>query len=263
MNWLRITTIIQKNLLLLSRDLMQVTDMVYWPLLDITLWGFTSAWMATSQEQGSNVALIMLTALTMFHIMMRAHLDIAQSVVFELWDRNLVNLFSSPLTIGEFSIGVMLLGIVKSSFTLIFCSTVIWALHGLNVFAIGWQLIPMIAALIISGWSIGFFIAGLLMYWGQRAQGFIWSIGWLFGAFCGVFYPITILPQWAQYIARLMPMTYVFEGTRHAITTNILPTSYVYTSMTLSILYFLASYAFFRSMFRRSKRYGLSRLEQE
>lgn len=263
MNWQRIYTIIQKNLLLLSRDLIQITDLIYWPLLDITLWGFTSTWMASGQEDGGAIALTTLTALMLFHIMLRAHMDVAISVVYELWDRNLVNLFSSPITIDEFCSGIMILGIIKSIFTLLFCSIVIWALHGLNVFALGWQLVPLIIALIISGWSMGFFIAGLLMYWGQRAQGFIWSIGWLFGAFCGVFYPITILPQWAQYIARSMPMTYVFEGVRYAIVNNTLPMTGIYISIGLSIAYFIVTNTFFKSMFRYSRLYGLSRLEQE
>jgi ABC-2 type transport system permease protein len=263
MNWLRISTIMQKNLLLLSRDLIQVTDLIYWPLLDIILWGFASSWSGTNQDQTNLFALTTLTALTLFHIMNRVHMDVAIGLAHELWDRNLVNLFSSPLSTGEWSLGVMLLGIIKSSFTILFCSAVIWGLHGLNVFSLGWLIIPLIIALIFSGWTTGFFIAGLLLYWGQRAQGFIWSIGWLFAAFCGVFYPTTILPYWAQAIARLLPMTYVFEGVRYAIAHNSLPAQYIYVSITLSVGYFLLAYFFFKRMFLRSRVYGLSRLEQE
>lgn len=263
MNWLRISTVIQKNLVLLGRDLLQITDLVYWPLLDIVLWGFTSTWLASNQQDAGPVALTMLTALTLFHLMSRAHMDVAVSMVHELWDRNLVNLFSSPLTIGEWSVGAMFLGIIKGSFTLLFCSLVIWLLHGLNVFSLGWLLIPLVIALIISGWSTGFFIAGLLMYWGQRAQSFIWSIGWLLAAFCGVFYPITVLPESVQYVSRILPMTYVFEGVRYAIATKTLPATYVYLSILLSLLYFLLAYMFFQGMFNYSRNYGLSRLEQE
>ncbi len=263
MNLQRITTVIQKNLLLLSRDLLQITDLVYWPLLDITLWGFTSAWLGTNQPGGNVVALTTLTALTLFHIMSRSHMDIAVSLVNELWDRNLVNLFSSPLSIGEWSLSAMLLGMVKSSFTVLFCSFVIWLLHGYNVFSLGWLMIPLMMALIFSGWSTGFFVSGMLLGWGQRVQNFIWSIPWLFAAFCGVFYPITILPHWAQIIARLLPMTYVFEGTRYAIANHALPSKYIYLSILLSIFYFVLGYMFFRKMFSRSKNFGLSRLEQE
>lgn len=263
MNMLRITTIVQKNILLMSRDPLQITDLVYWPLLDITLWGFSSAWLASQDPAHSSAAIITLIALTLFHIMSRAHMDVAVNLITEIWDRNLVNIFSSPLSVSEWAMGVMIIGSIKGAFTLLFCSAVIWLLHGFNVFFLGWMLMPFVISLVFCGWAIGFFTAGMLLYWGQKAQSFIWSLGWLCAAFCGVFYPITVLPVSAQYISRLLPMTYVFEGVRFAITTNTLPVSNIVLGFIMSIVYFIAARIFFAIMFTYSLERGLSRLEYE
>lgn len=263
MNWARVFTILQKELITIGRDPLQISDLAYWPFLDILLWGFTSSWFVAQQADAPILALTTLTALTLFHLMSRAHMDVAGTLVYELWGRNLINLFSSPLNISEWAMAAMLLGFIKGSFTALFCSLVIWLLHGFNVLSLGLTLVPFMFALIISGWSTGFFISGLLMYWGVRAQTLIWSISWLLAAICGVFYPIDILPRTIQYISRLFPMTYAFEGIRYAVSTNTSPLGNAFTSIGMSIIYFVATYTFFTRMFGKSKEYGLSRLEQE
>jgi ABC-2 type transport system permease protein len=86
-------------------------------------------------------------------------------------------------------------------------------------------------------------------------------LAFVFAPFCAVFYPVQILPFWAQKIAWALPPTYIFEGMRKILTANLFPASYFWTSMTLNALYLTLSIALFRYAFNKSRDRGLGRFE--
>lgn len=238
----------------------QLSDLFYWPLVDILLWGLTSAWIQ-SQHPVANLPLILMTGLIFWQIAWRGSNDISVSLLHEFWHRNLVNMFSTPLKISEWCAGVILLCFCKLLITIAFGSIAVYLLYALNVFTVGWYFIPFAALLLVFGWSIGFIAAGMIIYWGHQVEMFAWMIAFLFAPFSAVFYPVAILPAWAQAIAWSLPGTYVFEGMRQILNTGNFPMQYFWYSLGLNILYLLLSVSFFNWMFKKSRVKGLARLE--
>lgn len=236
-------------------------DFIYWPLLDIIIWGFTSRWISTYND--NNIELTLLTCLVFWQASYRANLDISLNLLSELWYRNIVNLFATPLKLSEWIIAAMFLGLINAAIAVSFGGLALWILYKVNMLCLGWQLIPFFLSLVMSGWVIGFGSAALLFRFGQKIQKLVWSMGWFFIPISAVYYPLSSLPIWAQTISSFVPMSYVFEGIRSFITTKIFPTQNILISFGLNILYGTISLIFFRYMFELSRIQGLARLENE
>lgn len=261
MNTQRILGVFFRYFYVIRNNLQHLSDLFYWPLVEILLWGLTSVWMKNQNFHVQNLPLILMTGLIFWQISWRGSVDISISLLQELWHRNLVNFFSTPLKLSEWITGIMLLSICKLVITIAFCSVVIFLLYTLNVFTMGWSFLPFAISLAIFGWTIGFIASSCIIYWGHAVEMFAWMIGALFAPFSAVFYPVEVLPHWAQLISWSIPTTYIFEGMRSLLYHGHFPSSYFWISILLNIVYLGASITLFRHMFEKSRKKGFARLE--
>lgn len=244
-----------------TRDLLTIADFVCWPLIDIIIWGMTSLWLEQSGSQVSHIMVTVVSALVLWQIVYQANMDIANNLLEEFWSQNLVNIFSSPLTVNEWIAAVMLLGTIKMLFIITLGTVVAWFLYAFSVFSMGIAIIPFIISLLVFGWALGFLTAALIMYGGMRVHWATWIMGAFIAPFIGIYYPVSALPGWAQNIAHVLPPTYVFEGMREVIKHNTLKLDYLGMSMGLNVVLLTTSILFFRFMFEKSRTKGLARIE--
>jgi ABC-2 type transport system permease protein len=259
----RIYVLVKKNLLSTCRDFARISDMFFWPLIDITIWGFTGTWVQGSPNTGSALPLMLLCAIVLWQATWRASIDVTISLFDELTSRNLLNLFVTPLQLNEWAVAGMILGLIKTCVMIPYSALIVWLMYGINIFAVGWGLLICLALLIMSGWFIGFLAACCLLIGGQKMQTIMWMSSWLFLPFSGVFYSIKVLPAWAQVISHALPMTYIFESVRIYIMHGTLPLNYLLLGATLSMLYIACALVFFKISFEYAKGNGLMQLEKE
>jgi ABC-2 type transport system permease protein len=260
MSLYRIFGVFLRYFFVARKGINQLSDLFYWPLVDILLWGLTSSWIQ-SQSDVPNLPLFLMTGLIFWQITWRGSSDISVSLLQEFWHRNLVNLFSTPLKISEWILGMILLCLCKLCITIAFGALTVYILYSLNVFTIGWAFLPFTASLLIFGWTISFLASSCIIYWGHKVEMFAWMAAFVFAPFSAIFYPVTILPAWAQTIAWSLPTTYIFEGMRFLLTTHIFPTTYFWISIGLNILYLMLALCLFNFMFNKTRNKGLARLE--
>lgn len=239
----------------------QIADLLYWPAIDIALWGLTTVWIQQSHGGVSNVALIVMTGLIFWQIVWRGNYEISVNLLQEFWNRNLVNLFSTPLKLAEWMIGVVILSFTKVFVALGFGTLLVYLMYALNIFKLGWAFLPFTALLMMSGWVIGFLAASVVIYWGQRFQMLAWMSAYLFAPVSAVYYPVTVLPKWLQSIAWSLPTTYVFEGMRSILQGNPFPWDAFWWSLALNIIYLVIMMCVFAFAFEKSRSKGLARFE--
>ncbi len=256
----RIYGVFLRYFFVLKRGGIQLADLFYWPLVDILLWGLTSVWIQTHSPV-TNLPLILMTGLIFWQIAWRGSVDVSVSLLQEFWHRNLVNLFSTPLKISEWSFGILLLCFCKLIITVLFGSLCVYILYALNVFTIGWAFLPFAALLLLFGWTLGFLSSSAIIYWGAKVEAFAWMIAFIFAPFSAVFFPVSILPKWAQWISWCLPTTYIFEGMRCILSNSHFPLHYFWVSLSLDLLYLFLAVSLFRYMFEKSRAKGLARLE--
>ncbi|MBI2036199.1 ABC transporter permease [Candidatus Microgenomates bacterium] len=240
----------------------RLTDMFYWPAMDLLIWGLTGFYFIKSSAEFSSLLFVILSGLIFWLVVWRTQYEITTNMLSEIWDKNIVNIFASPLKISEWIAAFMVFGITKMFISLTFSSILAFVLFKLNVFLYGFYLIPLIVNLILTGWAAGFFVAGFLVRFGNTIQTLAWAGVYLIAPFSAIFYPITILPTWAQKISQFVPSSYVFEGIREILFTGHLSTDKIIASLALNLIYLILSICFFTFMFHKSRKLGLGRLIQ-
>ena len=258
MKWHRIKALFFRHLYPLRRDFDLLSDMIYWPLVDTLLWGITSQWISEASGNAS-VALSILMALLMWNVIWRSQSEISRNLIDEIWNNNLVNLFSTPLMVKEWLVAAMGLSILKTAFTLSIVTGVILLMWQADFLFFGWWLLPFLFSMITTGWWIGFIAAGIVLRFGPKMQTVVWTLPGALLPFSAVFFPLERFPEALQAISRLVPTTYVFETMRAVAAGAAVDWQTFSFSLVLNTIYLvLALWYFVRSM-RYSVRLGLGR----
>lgn len=261
MNFHRIQAIVWRQFLPLRRDAYRYVDLFYWPFFDLLVWGFAGALMQKTCSTQTNM--ILLTALVGWLVINRIHLELAYNLVEEMWSENITNLFATPLSVDEWATASVLTGVIKGSVALVFGTAVVHFLYGLPFAPFLSAVIPFLPLLWLSGWFLGFTALAVLVALGQRANSAIWIIGWCATPFSGIFYPVSVLPTWAQYISHILPTTPIFTLMRTFVETGALSYSAWGTAFLINALCCSLAYGLFRLMFARTKKTGLAQLNND
>jgi len=261
MNKARVWAVMLRHLYYFKHSWERWTDAFYWPAVDILLWGLTSVYIREIANSVPNLVLVILTGLVFWQVVWRSQYEITVNLLEEMWNQNMVNLFSTPLKISEWMMGLAVVGVAKMVLTAGFAFFLVFALYKVNVFQVGWLFLPMMMMLLMSGWYIGFFVAGLLIRWGKNIQTMAWAGVYLLAPFSAIYYPVSSLPEWAQKVASFIPTSYLFEGMRSMLLTGTVDQSGLLKSAGLIFGYLILSIGFFFMMFNQSKKQGLASLE--
>ena len=256
MNASRIKGIIIQSLYNLKHSYEDIVDTFFWPIMDVIIWGFMTTFLATAQGNAAKVVSFLMGGLILWNIVWRAQQDIALALLRNVWNRNILNLFSSPLTPWEFVTATMILGFIKIIFTLVIVSFAAFVLYSFNLFSLGFSLIPFFISLIAFAWAVGIFITGLIIRYGMRIQSLAWSFIAILQPVSAVFYPLSILPPFLRKIAWFLPTTHIFEGMRQILSGGQLSKEHLLWAFGLNIIYLILSAWFFIFMFEKSREKG-------
>jgi ABC-2 type transport system permease protein len=261
MNFNRVWAIVVRHLYNFRHSLDRMSDVFYWPAMNILLWGFTSVFISQFGDNLSFIVLTLISGIIFWLIVWKGSAEISVNLLEEMWNQNMMNLFASPLRLREWIAGVFILSIINLFVSVSFSALLALVIYKTNIFTIGFYLIPFMVSLLISGWAMGLLISGAIIRYGTRIQTLAWTGVTLLAPFSGVYYPVSILPSWAQNIALFLPTSYIFEGMRSVVFTGSLPWDMLVKSFILNILLLALGMWFFAFMFEKSRVRGLSRLE--
>jgi ABC-2 type transport system permease protein len=212
--WGRISGVMLRQMYLYKRTLHRWLETVYWPVLDITLWGLLSRYIADT-DPSSRIGFGLLGALISWDILFRAQQSVSVGFLEDMWSRNVLNVWSTPIRAWEYVGGTVLVGIVRVTLGAVIAIAIAAFAFGFHfVTEVGLPLVPCLFALLLMGWSVGVATTAAILRLGQGAEELAWALGFLFQPFSAVFYPIAVLPSWMRGIAFFVPASHVFEGMR-------------------------------------------------
>lgn len=249
-----------RHLYPLRRDFDLLSDMIYWPIVDTLLWGITSQWMVDEAGVPSLVASI-LTGLVLWNVIWRAQAEVSRNLMDEIWNNNLVNLFSTPLSVKEWMTGVLMLSIVKTGITMTLLIPLVLVLYRVSLLSMGLWLVVFMALATMTGWWVGFISAGIVLRYGPKVQTVVWTLPGFLLPLSAIYYPVAQLPQWLQPLAMAIPTTYVFESMRSLLNTGTVPLNYIGISALLNMAYLCLALWFFVRSFAYSRNLGLGRFD--
>ena len=256
MRWHRINALLIRHLYLYKRSVPRIMDILFWPVMTLILWGFISKYLEKSNLSGINIVTILLGAIIFWEILSESQHSLSVAFLEEVWEKNLINIFVSPLKISEFIASTALLGIVRVLMVTTIISLIAFFSYTFNIFTIGFYIIPFTINLLIFGWILGLLIVAVILRFGTSAQVLAFGIMFLIQPFTAVFYPISILPAFARYISLSLPSTYVFEGLRQVINEGTFSINNFLFGLGLNIIYLILALWFFYKMFAYIKSQG-------
>ena len=210
----RIGALVLRHWYLISGSLPRLLDLAYWPVVQMVLWGFIQKFLATQSTYFASAAGLLLAAVMLWDILFRGQISLALSFFEEVYSRNLGHLLATPLRAWEFVAALMAASLIRTVIGIVPASLLAIWFFGFSVYSLGLALIFFFLSLIAFGWSIGFFVSGLVLRYGLGAEGFAWAFIFALAPLSGVYYPTTILPAWLQTFSAVLPASYIFEGMR-------------------------------------------------
>jgi len=253
----RAGAIVLRQVYLLRGSPARVVPLFAWVAIDIVLWGFITRFLSRISSPGFHIVPALLGAVLLWDFLTRVMQGVTMAFFEDVWSRNFLNIFATPLQISEYLVGLVATSICTSIIGLAVMLGVASLVFGLSFAAYGAALAPFLMVLFLSGIALGVFAAGVVLRLGPASEWLIWPIPTLISPFVGVFYPLSILPGWMQAVSRVLPPAYVFEGMRAVVAGKGAPMDQLAWGAGLAVLYILAACLFFWRVYRYAIRTGL------
>ncbi len=82
-----------RHLYLIKSSFPRILDLIYWPTIQIVLWGFISQFFTMYSDYYNNTVVVILCFAILFHILFRKSISFNMLFLEENWSRNFTNLF--------------------------------------------------------------------------------------------------------------------------------------------------------------------------
>jgi ABC-2 type transport system permease protein len=252
----RVGAMVRRYWYLLSSSWPRILDLIYWPTVQMLMWGFLQMYVAENAGFFARAGGVFIGSVLLWDVLFRGQLGFSISFLEEMWSRNLANIMMSPLRPVEFIIALMIMSVVRLSIGMIPVSLLAIAFFGFNLWALGLALVAFFANLFFTSWAIGIFVSGLLLRNGLGAESLAWTIMFLFLPLTCVYYPVTVLPDWLQYVAWALPPTYVFEGMRALVVDHVFRADLMLQALAYNAVLFAAASAAFMKLLQSAREHG-------
>jgi ABC-2 type transport system permease protein len=257
MNGSRVAAIALRQYYLYRGSPQRVFPIFVWVAVDILLWGFLTRYLNSVARADFNFVPALLGAVLLWDFLTRVMQGVTMALFEDVWTRNFLNIFATPLRISEYLAGLVAAAISTSFLSLVAMLVFAKLAFGLSFLTYGVALAPFLMVLFLTGIALGVAGAAAVLRLGPASEWLIWPIPMLVSPFAGVFYPLAILPGWMRAIAMILPPSYVFEGMRAVVAGKPVPWDRLALGGGLALVYLVLACLSFLWVYRYVIRTGL------
>jgi len=253
-----VSALVLRYLFLYTRNPVRFVELIFWPLVDLLMWGFLTVYLKQHGADGLPSAITFLIGgMILWDVLFRSQQGVAISFLEDVWTRNLLNVFVAPVRTAEYVAATCMVGVLRVGVTLIVLTVVAALAYGFKLTDLGFGLLPFLGNLMIFGWFLGMIATALIMRWGQAAESLAWAVPFFIQPLAAVFYPVSVLPSWLQPIAMALPCTPVFEGMRTVLAGKPVPWGNIEHAILLNVIWGTLAGLFFAANLRHVRKTGL------
>lgn len=241
-----------RNITMTRRNVFMLGDMIYWPFIAVLSIGFMLAFL----RPGARDASVVLSGVVAMSVLQTCQLDVSYVLLFDMWSKSMKHTMAAPVGPRHYLTGSWIFGITRGTLTFFIITGLIRLMFHFNVMSGGAApTIVFLAGIFISGLTIGMLIIVLLLTFGMRAEIVTWSIVSVLLLVCGIYYPVSVMPEALQRIGHSIPLTFFLEYYRESFGLTGTPGAAA-KGFILSGIYILILYALLEAAQRRAKRRG-------
>ena len=257
----RIRAILLHEYFIISHSFEVINDIILYPLMSIIVFGFMTVYIAGTG--GQVIARHVLIGMILWQVVNITQYSIAVGCLWDVWARNLTNIFISPISTNEYFFSYALSGIIKAAFVIFLGSSLSYFVFHFNILSLGlFNLILFFINLAFFAFSFSIVVLSLIFRFGTRIQAFAWGLITIFQPLMAVIYPVSVLPEPFRSLAYIFPPTYVFEAARKSLDNSSIQIKEFGLALITNIIFCIIAFVFFKYMFKRSKELGnFARLE--
>ena len=250
----RIWGLMYRHLALYRRSWPRVLELMYWPVLQMVVWGFVTAYLAGLQQNTATIAAgVLLGGVLLWEVTLRSQMGFAISFLEEVWSRNLGHLFVSPLRPWELVAGLAAMSLLRTVASVLPAAVLAFLLYGFGVWTLGPVLVAYVVALMAMGWAVALAVTALILRHGAGAEALAWGVTFGIAPFAAVFYPVVILPSWLQPVALAIPAAHVFEGMRAGLVHGVVAWDHLAWAVLLDVVWMAAAAWIFLAQFQQAR----------
>ena len=253
----RIGALVLRHTYLLRRSWPRLLELTYWPTVQMIIWGLVTMFLITNSAWFAQAAGVLLAGVILWDVMFRGQIGLSLVFIEEMWSRNLGHLFVSPLRPWELIAALMLISLIRTLIGMTGAVGFAYLLYAFSIFDLGFALIGFFVNLIVMGWAVGFFVAGLVLRYGLGAESLAWFLIFALAPFSCVYYPLSILPDWLEPVAAILPSAHVFEGMRALLVDGVFSGNHMMRASLLNIAWIAVGIATFLAFLRSARIRGL------
>jgi len=256
MNFNRMYALFLRHMYLIKGSLPRILDLIYWPTIQIVLWGFISKFFTLHSEFYNNTVGIILSSAILYDFLFRSSISFNMLFLEEIWSRNFTNLFVAPLKVSEIITALTTTALIRTLIGVVPAIILATPFFGVSIFSLGPSLILLFISLYLFGITLGLLVTSGLLRYGPAFENIAWSSLFLLAPLGCVYYPLSILPDWLQILAKCLPLVYIFEEVRSILVDNIVNYSNILTALKLNLIYFSLAIIIFYLAFYGARKKG-------
>ena len=252
----RVFAMVLRHWYLLSSSWPRILDLIYWPAVQMLMWGFLQMYLSQNSGFFAQAAGTFIGAVLLWDILFRGQLGFSISFLEEMYARNMGNLMMSPLRPVEFVAALMIMSVIRLAIGMVPVSLLAIAFFDFNLWGLGLALAVFFMNLLLTSWAVGILVAGILLRHGLGAENMAWTFMFLLLPVTCVYYPVSVLPSWLQIFAWMLPPTYVFEGMRALLIEKVFRADLMTQAFALNAVLFAAGVVGFLILLKNARREG-------
>ncbi|MBA1337565.1 MAG: ABC-2 type transport system permease protein [Pelagibacterales bacterium] len=256
MKFYRIYALYLRHFYLIKSSLPRWLDLIYWPTIQIILWGFISKFFTMHSDYYSNTVGIILSAAILYDFLFRSSISFNMLFLEEIWSRNFTNLFIAPLKVSEIITGLTATALIRTLIGIVPAVLLASPFFGVSLLNLGPALILLLLSLYAFGITLGLLVVSGLLRYGPAFENVAWSSLFLLAPLGCIYYPLSILPDWLQILAKALPLVYIFEEVRSILVNNIVDYSNIMSALVLNFIYFIIAIFVFYRAFDEARKKG-------
>ena len=256
MNFNRMLALSMRHLYLIKGSFPRILDLIYWPTIQIILWGFISKFFTMYSEYYTNTVGVILSCAILYDFLFRSSISFNMLFLEEIWSRNFTNLFVAPLRISEIITALTGTALIRTLIGIIPAILLMSPLFGVSILKLGAPLFLLFLSLYIFGTTLGILVTSGLLRFGPAFENTAWSSLFLLAPLGCVYYPLSILPEWLQLISKFLPLVYIFEEARSILINNVVDYSNIINALLLNLVYFIIAVMIFYYSFYGARKKG-------
>jgi ABC-2 type transport system permease protein len=206
--WTRTWAFAHRNLVMARRNVFFVFELAFWPGVAMLSHGLLTRFLELTPQM---TAFILAGTVALSTVQV-CQLDVAYVVLFDIWSKSMKHQFLTPAGTRHLALGSWLVGVGRGIVVFALMAAIGTAFFGFDFLGAGpASLALFLLGCFLSSLIIGLLVCALVILFGTRAETSAWAAVNFLVMLSGIYYPVSVLPGWAQAISAGIPLTYFLD----------------------------------------------------